>query len=63
MVLKENLRINDETITERFNPVIIIKFFSHGIEKVPLSPLMYWCIRFEKGIVTGTLDPYDMALL
>lgn len=41
MVLKENLRINDETITESFNPVIIIKFFSHGIEKVPLSPLMY----------------------
>lgn len=62
MVLKENFRINDETITETFHHVIIIKFFSHGIENVPSGSLMHWFISFEKGIV-GTLDPDDMALL
>lgn len=63
MVLKENFSINDETATERFNHIIIIKFLSHRIENVSSSSFMYRFISLEK-IILATLDPsYVISLI
>ena len=39
--MKEIFSINDETITESFNHIIIIKFLSHRIENVSANSFMY----------------------